>query len=91
MSDPSTHTVTQTATDTYSPTPAHTFADILLRRLLKPVWNALVIYGTLWLPPGQYRLQYLHGGTVVFHPIGEPTVPVGGDRSQPDLETLRAS
>ncbi|MFZ3475583.1 hypothetical protein ACODT3_43700 [Streptomyces sp. 4.24] len=80
-----------TTTGTRTTTTAHPFAGIVLRRVLRPLWNALVIYGTLWLPTGQYRLRYMPDGTVVPHPIGEPEVPGGGDRIQPDRETLRAS
>lgn len=89
MSDSSTHTVTHSVTQTATDT--QTFAGIVRRRLLRPLWNALVIYGTLWLPAGQYHLQYIHDGTVVPHPTGEPAVPGSGDRFQPDRETLRAS
>ncbi|MGW6705050.1 hypothetical protein ACWGDE_09175 [Streptomyces sp. NPDC054956] len=71
--------------------PAPPFVHIVVRRLLLPVWNALVAYGSLWLPADQYRLQYIRGGAVPPPPWQE-SVPVGGaDGIHPDLETLRAS
>ncbi|CAM5681883.1 hypothetical protein SAVIM338S_07359 [Streptomyces avidinii] len=74
-----------------SRTPAHTFAQIVYRRLVLPVWNSLVAYGSLWLPADQYRLPYLHGRTAVPSPLTEPAPTGAGDGFQPDRETLRVS
>ena len=52
--------------------PAPPFVHIVVRRLLLPVWNALVAYGSLWLPADQYRLQYIRGGALPPPPWQEP-------------------
>jgi hypothetical protein len=71
------------------------FTRIVVERLLRPVWNTLVAYGSLWLPAGPYAYQfqhpYPHDGTVAAYPAGGTSVPGGSDAVQSGRETLSAS
>ncbi|MEV0980878.1 MULTISPECIES: hypothetical protein [unclassified Streptomyces] len=57
-----------------------TVARVVLERLLRPIWNCLVVYGAMWLPADQNPLwqAYRNDGQPLAWPMAPapPEVPV---------------
>lgn len=70
-----------------------TVARVVLERLLRPVWNCLVAYGSMWLPVDQtpFWQQYRYDSTPDPRPVDPVPVPGGSDATQSGRTTLSAS
>ncbi|HLL37639.1 hypothetical protein ACIG0D_04300 [Streptomyces sp. NPDC052773] len=78
------------------PTTAHSgssFARVALERVLRPVWNSLVAYGSLWLPGDQTPFwQQYHYDTMPDPRLLNPAFTPGTtDVTESRRTTLSAS
>ncbi|MEU6847622.1 hypothetical protein ABZ930_37760 [Streptomyces sp. NPDC046716] len=63
-----------------------------LERLLRPVWNALVAYGSMWLPAEQnHVLQEYYRSLPAPPPAALLTMPIPVDATDSGRTTLSAS
>jgi hypothetical protein len=66
---------------------------VVLERLLRPVWNALVAYGAMWLPADQNPLwaQYRYDTAPDPRPAAPASAAGGSDVTDSGRKTLSAS
>ncbi|MCX2923022.1 hypothetical protein [Streptomyces sp. NEAU-W12] len=76
-----------------SRTHGSTVTRVVRERLLRPVWNSLVAYGAIWLPPDQnpFWQQYRYEAAPEQRPVTPEPVPGGNDTTESGRTTLSAS
>ncbi|MFE9770434.1 hypothetical protein ACFYOV_01860 [Streptomyces sp. NPDC005931] len=70
-----------------------TVARVALERLLRPIWNSLVAYGSIWLPADQtpFWQQYRYDVAPDPRPVVPAPVPGRSDVTESGRTTLSAS
>jgi hypothetical protein len=68
-------------------------ARVALERLLRPIWNALVAYGSLWLPGDQtpFWQQYRYDSPLDPMLLNPAFTPGPSDMTESGRTTLSAS
>ncbi len=70
-----------------------TVARVLLERLLRPIWNSLVAYGSMWLPADQtpFWQQYRYDSAPDPRPLNPVPLTGVSDVTESGRTTLSAS